>query len=105
MARARDRRGLIVIGVFSKQIGANVVPIALTVNSGFDVTRISRKNLSDTANLECHEGGCTVKAIISNHSFRMEASLGPTLAEFMIGPGSDEFMHGFWARAKTLWAN
>ena len=46
MARARDRRGLIVIGVFSKQIGANVVPIALTVNSGFDVTRISRKNLS-----------------------------------------------------------
>ena len=29
MARARDRRGLIVIGVFSKQIGANVVPIAL----------------------------------------------------------------------------
>ena len=43
MARARDRRGLIVIGVFSKQIGANVVPIAL--HCEFHVTRISRKNL------------------------------------------------------------
>ena len=34
--------------------------------------------------------------------FRMETSLGPTLAEYMYGPESvhifSKFMYGFWAR-------